>query len=146
MLSHAAQLALSSQEGASGVSRVDRPDERTIGPGITVSRYVIDSCRGAGGMGVVYAAYDPDLKRRVALKVLRHGVTRAAQPGAAQELVRREAMAMARLAHPNVVGIYDLFTTESALYIVMELIDGTTLTKWLREPRSSRAPNRLIPL
>jgi tetratricopeptide (TPR) repeat protein len=138
MLSHAAQLALSSQEGASGVSRVDRPDERTIGPGITVSRYVIDSCRGAGGMGVVYAAYDPDLKRRVALKVLRHGVTRAAQPGAAQELVRREAMAMARLAHPNVVGIYDLFTTESALYIVMELIDGTTLTKWLREPRSSR--------
>src|SRR5688500_3010081 len=65
-----------------------------------LGRYVLLARLGAGGMGVVYAAYDPELDRRVALKVLRH--TRAG------EQLREEARAIAKLAHPNVIAVHDV--------------------------------------
>jgi len=101
-----------------------------------VGRYVVDAMIGAGGMGVVYAAHDPQLERKLALKALRSDRFGASM---SEAILRREAMAMARLTHPNVVGVYDLFTAGGTAYVAMELIDGMTLRGWLRaSPRSVR--------
>src|SRR6476646_6451327 len=85
-------------------------------------------------MGVVHAAFDPDLERRVALKVLR------SEPGAgdeARQRLLREARAMARLMHPNVVTVHEVGTASGRDYVAMELVDGASLAEWLRhKPRS----------
>ncbi|MCB9705877.1 MAG: serine/threonine protein kinase [Myxococcales bacterium] len=91
--------------------------------GELVGRYVLLSELGEGGMGVVWAAYDPELDRRVALKLLRHG-------GDSDRLLR-EAQALARLAHPNVVAIYDVGVDRGEVWLAMELIAGRTLKEWL---------------
>jgi RIO-like serine/threonine protein kinase len=96
---------------------------------------------GAGAMGVVYTAYDPRLDRRIALKVMH------AKPGAqATDVVARvlrEAQALARLQHPNVVTVYDANALGEVVYLTMELVEGASLTRWLKSrrgpsPRSSR--------
>jgi tetratricopeptide (TPR) repeat protein len=114
-----------------------RPLAATSRPLATVGRYQIDRVLGMGGMGVVYAAHDPELDRPVAVKVLRPDML------ASVETVRvrltREAQAMARLSHPNVINVYEIGTHGQQVFIVMELIRGTTMTAWLRErPRSWR--------
>jgi tetratricopeptide (TPR) repeat protein len=88
-------------------------------------------------MGEVYAAYDPELDRKVALKLLR------VSPGAGVSLVEgrqrtlREAQAIARLSHPNVVVVYDVGTFDDQVFIAMEFVEGNTLTYWLNtEARS----------
>jgi hypothetical protein len=105
--------------------------------GAAIGRYVVLSKLGAGGMGVVYAAYDPELDRKVAIKLLHaaaHDGHGSGTEGRARLL--REAQAMARLGHPNVVGIYDVGTLGERVFIAMEFIDGCTLTDWLRaQPR-----------
>ncbi len=106
--------------------------------GASLGRYIVLSCLGAGGMGVVYAAYDPELDRKVAIKLLRTdiGGTDASQ---ARMRLLREAQAMARLQHPQVIAIYDVGTIKNQVFIAMELIDGCTLSQWLKEkPRSQR--------
>lgn len=98
--------------------------------GSQVGRYRIEHRAGAGAMGVVYAARDGQLDRTVALKILNGGTGR--------ELVtrlRREAQALARLNHPNVVEVLDTGTYEDCLFIAMEFIQGVTLRRWLAEPR-----------
>ncbi|MEM6991327.1 MAG: serine/threonine-protein kinase [Myxococcota bacterium] len=94
--------------------------------GDAVGRYAVLECLGAGSMGVVYAAYDPNLDRKVALKLLHGGHD-------PQERDRpfREAKSMARLTHPNIVGVHDVGLHEDHVFIAMEYIDGTTLTRWL---------------
>jgi len=87
-------------------------------------RFVLLDEAGAGAMGVVYAAYDRELDRRVALKVL-HG-RRVTDP----DRIRREAVAMAQVSHPNVVQIYEVGEHEGQLFIAMEFVDGQTLTGW----------------
>ncbi|MEX1366916.1 MAG: serine/threonine-protein kinase [Nannocystaceae bacterium] len=103
-------------------------------PGTAVSRYVILYEVGAGGMGVVYAAFDPQLNRKIALKIL---VPKASQRrrGLDQAAARlmREAQAIARLSHPNVVNIYDVGRHRDAVFLAMEFIEGQTLTRWLEE-------------
>jgi predicted Ser/Thr protein kinase len=100
--------------------------------GETLGRYRIERELGAGGMGVVYAAFDPDLERRVALKVLAPGVA-----GTAEQRLLREARAMARLTHGNVVAVYEVGSAGGRDFIAMELIDGESLVEWLRaKPRS----------
>ena len=87
-------------------------------------------------MGVLYAAYDPQLGRKVALKLLRAALGDSADSRAR---LLREAQAMARLSHPNVVSVYDVGTFEEKVFVAMELIDGRTLDAWLRErPRTWR--------
>lgn len=99
--------------------------------GAHVGRYIVLDPLGSGGMGVVYAAYDPELDRRVALKLLR------GDQGAEQEVssrgVRlvREAQALARLAHPNVVAVHDVGTWHRQVFVAMELVEGVTLRQWL---------------
>src|SRR5215468_9888081 len=96
--------------------------------GASLGRYRLERELGAGGMGVVHAAFDPDLERRIALKVLR-----VAAPGLeAKDRLLREARAMARLAHPNVVTVHEVGTANGRDYVAMELIQGETLADWLR--------------
>lgn len=123
--------AARSLEPASTVERDG--DER--GP-TRIARYEIVSLLGAGASGVVYRAFDPQLKRAVALKLLRpelHGDS----PEQSGRMLR-EAQAMARLSDPHVVAVYDVGLHEGTVYLVMEFIDGHTLSDWLRaQPRAS---------
>ena len=114
---------------ASGGTPTDR-ESRASAPLTTLERYVIEGPLGAGGMGIVYRAFDPDLERHVALKVLHDGSTH-------EQRLLREARAMARLAHPNVVTVYEVGTVSGRDYIAMELIDGASLVDWLRGERRS---------
>ncbi len=98
-------------------------------PGVSVGRYVVLSQVAAGAMGVVYAAFDPQLDRRVALKLLRASIREDGDPGDTRLL--REAQAMARLSHPNVVRVYDVGTIGGDVFVAMEFLEGT-LAKWLR--------------
>ncbi|MBL9104635.1 MAG: serine/threonine protein kinase [Myxococcales bacterium] len=113
-----------------------------IGHGQRVGRYVVLGALGAGGMGVVYAAYDPQLDRKVALKLLHSGGTRGdgtAELGDGHARLLREAQAMARLRHPNVVAVHDVGSVGDRVFIAMEFIEGTTLKSWLRaQPRTRK--------
>ena len=102
-------------------------------PGDVVGRYVVHSRIGAGGMGVVYAAHDPELGRSVALKVLRTDLDRASVRERMRERLRREAQAMAQLAHPNVVAVHDVGAAGERVFLTMELVEGTTLAEWTTE-------------
>ena len=119
-------------------SQVTQRPTRTLTVGDRVGRYLVLSALGAGGMGVVFSAYDPQLDRKVALKLLRAGITYNTKD--ARTRLRREAQAIAQLSHPNVVAVYDVGATEEGdLYIAMEFVEGDTLTTWLRQyPRSWR--------
>ncbi|HEY5950069.1 MAG TPA: serine/threonine-protein kinase, partial [Kofleriaceae bacterium] len=96
-------------------------------PGSTIGHFRVVRELGAGGMGVVFEAHDPDLDRRVAIKVVRD---RNAGSAAGMRLIA-EAQAMARLAHPNVVGVHEVGTIENQVFLVMELVRGDTLASWL---------------
>lgn len=99
--------------------------------GDQLGRYLILGRLGTGGMGVVYAAYDPELDRKVALKLMRRGSSDPARREAAQERLLQEARAMARLAHPNVVAVHDVAVIGGRVFMAMELIDGETLAEAL---------------
>ncbi|HEY1959941.1 MAG TPA: serine/threonine-protein kinase [Polyangiaceae bacterium] len=103
--------------------------------GARFGRYQIEARLGRGGMGTVYAARDPLLDRRVALKVLHHSVTELSD---VRERILREGRALARLSHPNVVAIYDVGEEDGRLFLTMELVAGATLRAWLRDPRPWR--------
>jgi eukaryotic-like serine/threonine-protein kinase len=112
--------------------------------GATVGRYVILNLVGRGGMGEVYAAYDPQLDRRVALKLLHQTAGRGSSVRIARERLLREAKAIARLSHPNVVVVHDAGAIEDPVqgervFLAMEFIEGETLASWLAAaPRSWR--------
>jgi len=95
--------------------------------GLRVGRYVILSRIGQGGMGVVYSAYDEELDRRVAIKMHRIGRSSVAL-GRAR--IQREAKALARLSHPNVVHVYDVGMVAEGLFIAMEFVRGESLRSW----------------
>ena len=98
-----------------------------------IERFTILKKLGEGGMGSVYAAYDSALDRRVAVKVVR-GDRRGADAVVAPRVqLLREAQAMARLSHPNVVAIHEVGEIGEDVFVVLELVDGTTLHEWLRE-------------
>jgi serine/threonine protein kinase/tetratricopeptide (TPR) repeat protein len=99
-----------------------------LAPGARVDRYQVLGPIGRGGMGEVYAAYHPDLDRRIALKIVFEASADAAERRAR---LLREARAIARLSHPNVVTVFDAGTVGDRVYIAMEYIDGETLDAWL---------------
>jgi serine/threonine protein kinase len=104
---------------------------RVAGRGIPhrIGRFQILRQIGAGGMGVVYAAYDQKLDRRLALKLVRSD---AAASESQRARIVREAQAMARISHPNVVPVYEVGEVEGHVFIAMELVEGTTLSVWQR--------------
>jgi serine/threonine protein kinase len=105
--------------------------------GARVGRYLVLEPLGTGGMGIVYAARDPELNRRVALKLLRNDAVTPVARGALAERLLREAQAMARLAHPNVVAVHDVGSHGDQIFIAMEMVDGQTLAAWLSSARRS---------
>ncbi len=122
----------------------DQEDGEVPAPGAVIDRYVVRELLGRGGMGVVLSAYDPQLDRRVAIKLLLPGRTASrdgSEPsdGRERQWLLREARAMARLSHPNVVAVHEVGTVDGRIYLAMEQIDGHNLTEWLAaEPRGWR--------
>ena len=111
------------------------PARKVLDRGATVGRYIIVGQLGEGGMGVVYSAYDPELDRKLALKLLRDDTGR----GDRRARLVREAQALARLDHPNVVAVYDVGAIDDQVFIAMELVAGRTVAAWLAEaPRPWR--------
>ena len=104
---------------------------RMLAPGSRLGRYEIRSLIGAGGMGEVYLAHDPELQRPVALKVLGHAVR------ADEELRRRlehEARAASALNHPNILTVYDIGQLGEERFIATEYVDGVTLRQRMTRP------------
>ncbi|NVB43012.1 serine/threonine protein kinase [Pseudenhygromyxa sp. WMMC2535] len=100
-------------------------EHESAGP-TTVGRYELRRKVGTGGMGVVYAAHDPKLDRVVAIKLLK----RRKLSSHAHARMLREAKLLARLAHPNIVGIFEVGEQEEDLYLAMEYVEGQTLYAW----------------
>ncbi|MCB9752926.1 MAG: serine/threonine protein kinase [Myxococcales bacterium] len=127
-----------------GVTRFDDERSRALGArvprraqldaapfpntGEPIGRYVVLSTLGAGAMGVVLSAYDPELDRKIAIKLLKGtGVT-----SKARARLRREAQALARLNHPNVVTVHDVGVHAGRVFVAMEFVKGETLGEWTR--------------
>ena len=107
--------------------------------GESIGRYVVLDFIGGGGMGVVYGAYDPQLDRRIAIKLLRaRPVGERATDGHARLL--REAQAIARISHPNVIAVHDVGSIGDEIFVAMEYVEGETLHAWCeKEPRTPEA-------
>jgi formylglycine-generating enzyme required for sulfatase activity/tRNA A-37 threonylcarbamoyl transferase component Bud32 len=125
--------------GAPPPAKAARSDDAVdaLSRGQALGRYIVLERLGAGATGVVYAAYDPELDRKVAIKILRP------QNGSADESRRqarfvREGKAIARLAHPNVVGIFDVGVADGRAFLAMEYLAGGTLRQWLEGKHSWR--------
>jgi tetratricopeptide (TPR) repeat protein len=117
---------------AIGLHAAHRPRRQApLAAGTSIARFTILGMVGSGGMGEVYAAYDPRLDRRVAVKVIHEGA--ATSDPHARERLLREAQVTARLSHPNVVVVYDAGVFEDQVFIAMEFVDGVTLAEWLVE-------------
>lgn len=110
-----------------------KPAIEVLEPGTTVGRYVIRKIIGRGGMGVVYVAYDPNLNRKLALKVLHTGKGSLSDPESARARLLREAQAMATIGHPNLVHVYDVGAINDSVFIAMEFVNGRTLREWKAE-------------
>jgi eukaryotic-like serine/threonine-protein kinase len=108
--------------------------DRPIPRGEAIGRYVVLEMIGSGAMGVVYAAYDRDLDRRIALKLVRDP-----DRSSARRRLLREAKALAQLSHPQVVAVFDVGTYRDQVFLAMELVSGQNLRSWLADrPRSER--------
>ncbi len=108
----------------------DRFEAGELAPGTHVGRYVVEGLVGRGAMGVVYAARDPDLARKVAVKVLRADALSETARQRMRARLLREARAMARLSHPEVITVYDVGSFGDQLFVAMEYVEGDTLRHW----------------
>jgi tetratricopeptide (TPR) repeat protein/predicted Ser/Thr protein kinase len=114
----------------------DRPAGRSGDEPTRIGRFVIIRRIGAGGMGVVYSAYDEELDRKVAIKLLH--ADRSGSQGRARIL--REAQALARLSHPNIVHVYEVGEYDGQVFMAMEFVEGITVDEWShRQSRPWRA-------
>jgi len=123
--------------GPEPVAMSTDPEKRVLSRGMKLGRYEILDVIGRGGMSVVYSAHDPGLVREVAIKLVRSDVSAQRGADASKARLLREARAMARLSHPNVVAIYDVGEWNDEVFIAMELVAGKTLREWLRETKPS---------
>ncbi len=115
----------------------DSRASESLARGTEVDRFIVLGLLGRGAMGEVYAAHDPELDRKIAIKLLRAegSATEPGDPGRARLI--REAQAIAKVTHPNVVVVYDVGTFEGRVFIAMEFIAGHTLGYWLQaQPRT----------
>ncbi len=109
--------------------------EQGFARGDLVGRYLLIDSLGRGAMGRVLRAYDPDLDRQVAIKVLYEAADRSREQ---RDRLFGEAKAMARIGHANVVAVYDVGVHAGAVFIAMEIVHGTSLDRWLKTPRAVR--------
>ncbi len=115
--------------------------ERQSASAIVIPGYRVLRALGRGGMGTVYLAEDETLGRRVAIKVIAHGI---AEESAIRQRFLREARLLATIEHPNVVRIYSFGASEDRAYIVMEYIEGETLADRIRRGPIAPAAARTI--
>jgi serine/threonine protein kinase len=125
-----------------GAGTSARDDAAPLPRGAPLGRFVVLDVLGVGGMGVVYAAYDPDLDRKVALKRLRPQASAHQTDADARDRLLREAQAMARLSHANVVRVYEVVREGDEAYIAMEYVAGETLGAWSRA--APRTPDEIL--
>jgi len=109
-----------------------RNDGSNLAEGAKVGRYDVLERVGAGGMGVVYRAYDPELHREVALKLLKASRSSGQAEAKRRKRLLREARAMAQLSHPNVIPVYDVGEYGDGLYVAMEFVLGSNARQWLK--------------
>jgi serine/threonine protein kinase len=102
--------------------------ENVLEAGAAIGRFQVLGLLGKGGMGEVYAALDPELHRKVAIKLLRGGGDSESPEGRLR--LMREAQAIARVSHPNVVVVYDVGMLGQRVFVAMELVEGHTLRYW----------------
>jgi hypothetical protein len=120
-----------------GLSTNEATDE--LERGAAVGRFILLGLLGRGGMGAVYAAYDPELDRRVAVKILQ------ARSGDGEARLLREAKTVAKLQHPNVIVVYEVGRFRDSVFIAMEFVEGSTLGAWMRaRPRGWRETLQLF--
>ena len=132
--------------------------------GTLVGRYVVLDVLGEGGMGVVYSAFDPELDRKVAIKLLQARDAGSTTGGEHKAWLVREAQALARLSHPHVVAVYDVGALDAEagfarrgstaegqcgeiddrVFVAMELVEGVTLREWLKA--STRPWREVLPV
>ncbi|HEY5926006.1 MAG TPA: protein kinase [Kofleriaceae bacterium] len=116
--------AITGKTLAVGTPAPDMADALASVVDVSISgRYVIEAVLGRGGMGTVYLARDQTLNRDVALKLHR--------AGSGNDRLHREAIAMAKLAHPNVVNVFEIGSVDDRMYVAMEYVRGETLRGWL---------------
>ncbi|MBI2898310.1 MAG: serine/threonine protein kinase [Deltaproteobacteria bacterium] len=108
-------------------------DESALPAGSKVGRYVVLETLGFGGMSIVYKAYDPHLDRAVAVKLLRLDSTSGGSADEARVRLVREAQALAKLSHPNIVAVHDVGTFGDDVFVAMEFVAGPTLAEWCRD-------------
>lgn len=116
--------------------------DRAVTPRLSaarIGRFAVLHLLGAGGMGQVYAAYDAELDRKIAIKLL---LAEDSVDAEGRTRLLREAQAMARVSHPNVVPIFEVGEHEGGIFIAMEYVDGTTLRDWCAE--ASRSWRELV--
>jgi tetratricopeptide (TPR) repeat protein len=111
-----------------------RSPEPRLSKGAAVGRYTILGLLGSGGMGEVFAAYDPELDRKVAIKLLRP----SAEAADGRVRLLREAQAIAKLQHPSVVVVYEVGTIGDSVFVAMEFVAGQTLGAWMKKAKRSR--------
>ncbi len=109
-----------------------------------IGRYTMLDLLGVGGMGVVCTAYDPKLDRKVALKLLRKKKEGDHRLSTGQARLIREAQALAKLSHPNIVTVHDVDTYDGQIYMAMEYVDGLSLDQWM--VRAERAWRDVVPV
>lgn len=126
-----------SSERSAGPERPRGAPPHQLTRGMSLGRYVVLEPLGHGGMGVVYAAFDPQLDRKVALKLVRPD-TRYGNLEDRRARLLKEAQVLARLSHPNVVAVHDLGTFSDQVFIAMEFVGGGSLAEWLSTPRDWR--------
>ena len=105
--------------------------------GAVIGRYVVLDLKGVGGMGILVSAYDSQLDRKVALKLVRPDLEHKGGADSRTRLIR-EAQLMARVRHPNVLSVYEVGERGEQVFIAMELVEGHTLRAWLREKKRTR--------
>jgi serine/threonine protein kinase/tetratricopeptide (TPR) repeat protein len=105
--------------------------ETALTRGTALGRFVVLGLVGRGAMGEVYGAYDPELDRKIAIKLVRAGG--GGQGSEGRTRLMREAQATAKISHPNVVVVYDAGTFGERVFIAMEFVEGHTLRYWLQE-------------
>jgi tetratricopeptide (TPR) repeat protein len=110
-----------------------------VSAGTAIGRYLVIERVGAGAMGQVFSAYDPQLDRKIAIKLLRPGSATPEQ----QARLAREAQTLARMSHPNVVTVFDVGTWEGQLFVALEFVASGSAREWMKQPRTWREIVRL---
>jgi hypothetical protein len=116
-------------------------EDEALPPGSRIGRYVVLETVGTGGMSIVYKAYDPQLDRAIALKVMLPRAQGEGLPEARERLLR-EAQALARVSHPNIISVYDCGPFGNQVFVAMELVSGLTLSEWRRV--QARTPEQIL--